>query len=244
MDTNPIPVLLVLLTLATGLVLLRHRVAARRRSRWDRVQPSQLVQLSRTLFPVLLAVLLLRSFVGEPFRIPSSSMHPTLEPGDFILVNKYRYGLYPPLLRIRLKQVQQPERGDVAVFFPPGRRNYFIKRVVGLPGDRIHYRNKRLFINNREIPVRIVPGTGQREERLGAGWHPLRLDPQRQPQNFSAVVRPGHYFMMGDNRDNSQDSRFWGQVPERDVVGPAVAVWMHWRGITQLPSFRQVRRIP
>ncbi len=243
MDTNPIPVLLVFLTLATAAVLLAHRIAAGRRRRWEQQEPSRLAALSRTLFPVLLAVLLLRSFLAEPFRIPSSSMQPTLAPGDFILVNKYRYGLHLPILRTQLTEGKRPGRGDVVVFFPPGQGSYFIKRVVGLPGDRIRYRDKSLYINGQKAPLREA-AAGLQEELMGGEWHPLRLRPERPAQDFFTVVRPGHYFMMGDNRDNSQDSRAWGQVPQKDIVGPALLVWMHWEGLRQLPSFRQVRLIP
>jgi len=242
LDTNPIPVLLVFLTLGTGLVLLVHRISTGRRRRWEVQEPTQLVTISRTLFPVLLVVLLLRSFLAEPFRIPSSSMQPTLAPGDFILVNKYRYGLHLPILRTRMTEGKRPERGDVVVFFPPGQGSYFIKRVVGLPGDRIRYQDKRLYINGRRVPVRETAG-GELQEKLAGKWHPLRFHPERPAQDFFTVVQSDHYFMMGDNRDNSQDSRVWGQVPEQDAVGPALLVWMHWQGITSLPSFRRVRLI-
>jgi len=206
------------------------------------------VEYARSFFPVLLVVFLLRSFLVEPFQIPSSSMVPTLQVGDYILVNKYTYGLRLPVLRTKVVALNEPRRGDVMVFFPPHMNDtYFIKRVVGLPGDTVTYRDKRLYINGAEVPLEPAAGGSGGEARyklareaLGEARHLVQADSLLPPRDFSVVVKPGHYFMMGDNRDNSSDSRIWGQVPERDIVGKAFAVWMHWESLLSVPSFDRV----
>ena len=205
------------------------------------------VEYAKSFFPLLAFVLVLRSFLYEPFQIPSSSMVPTLQVGDYILVNKYRYGLRLPVTRTKIWDVSSPQRGDVMVFYPPHANDqYYIKRVIGVPGDRVQYRNKQLSVNGRPIPrewLADVPGArriqiGLEEPRENRG-HLVQIDHLRPVRDFSVVVRPGHYFMMGDNRDNSSDSRVWGQVPERDIVGEAVAIWMHWESLFSIPSFER-----
>jgi signal peptidase I len=210
-----------------------------------------LVEYAKSFFPVLLLVFVLRSFLVEPFQIPSSSMVPTLEVGDYILVNKYTYGIRLPVVRTKVLALNEPQRGDVMVFFPPHMNDtYFIKRVIGLPGDIISYRQKRLYINGKEAPLEmlaVVPDGGSRYamgmETIGDATHLVQENQARPPQDFSVQVKPGHYFMMGDNRDNSSDSRIWGQVPEKDIVGKAFAVWMHWDSLFSIPSFSRVGRI-
>lgn len=207
-----------------------------------------IVEYARSFFPVLAAVFILRSFLFEPFQIPSSSMVPTLQVGDYILVNKFTYGLRLPVLRDKVVDFGQPERGDVMVFFPPHlNKTYFIKRVVGIPGDRIEYRNKRLFVNGEELPrewvASEVDGFARVQKGLedaGQGPHLMQVNMTRPARDFAVTVKPGHYFMMGDNRDNSSDSRVWGQVPERDIVGKAVAIWMHWESLLSIPSFARL----
>ncbi|MFY0992502.1 signal peptidase I [Halomonas sp. C05BenzN] len=208
------------------------------------------VDYSRSFFPVLLVVLVLRSFVVEPFQIPSGSMRPTLEVGDFILVNKFTYGLRLPVVHTRIVEFNEPERGDVMVFrFPSEPSVNFIKRVVGLPGDRIRYEGKQLFVNGEPVTKRLLseagpgaPGELLLEERLGELAHRIYNNPRDPgPQVRELVVPEGHYFTMGDNRDHSNDSRYWGFVPEENIVGRAFAVWMHWDG--GLPSFTSMRRI-
>ncbi|MGI9289349.1 MAG: signal peptidase I [Pseudomonadales bacterium] len=206
------------------------------------------VEYARSLFPVLALVLILRSFVIEPFQIPSRSMVPTLEVGDFILVNKFTYGLRLPVIRNKVWDNNDPKRGDVMVFFPPHKKQYFIKRVIGLPGDYIEYRNKTLFINGEEMQQTLVaelppgqPTMRLTTEQIGGAEHSVQQLLQRfNDTEFSVKVKPNHYFMMGDNRDNSQDSRIWGQVPEQNIVGKAFAIWMHWEKFTSLPSFKRV----
>ncbi|MBE0464382.1 MAG: signal peptidase I [Halomonadaceae bacterium] len=208
------------------------------------------VDYARSFFPVLLVVLVVRSFIVEPFQIPSGSMRPTLEVGDFILVNKFAYGLRLPVVHDRILEVDDPERGDVMVFrFPDEPSVNFIKRVVGLPGDRIRYEDKQLYINDEPIAKTLVeegPETAPQElllqEQLGSASHAIYNNPRDPgPQMREVEVPEGHYFMMGDNRDHSNDSRYWGFVPEENIVGRAFAVWMHWDG--GLPSFSSVRSI-
>ena len=204
------------------------------------------VEYAKSFFPVLAVVLVLRSFLYEPFQIPSSSMVPTLEVGDYILVNKFSYGLRLPVTRTKVLDIGEPERGDVMVFFPPHQNDtYYIKRVIGKPGDRVAYRNKQLVVNGEPVPQEWLAEfpNGRYSVKMGreslpeTDGHLMQLDNRRGPRNFSVLVKPGHYFMMGDNRDNSSDSRVWGQVPERDIVGKAVAIWMHWEAFLSVPSF-------
>jgi signal peptidase I len=213
--------------------------APRRRARGVARDPV-LVDYSRSFFPVILIVLVLRSFLYEPFRIPSDSMMPTLIQGDFIFVNKWRYGLRLPVINTRIVEIGKPERGDVIVFRKPSEPSVvFIKRLVGLPGDTIRVTGVQVFVNG--TPSQIEPGelysgpkseqypfTHVGEERLGGGPHAILLDPARPGFEGEWQVPPGHYFMMGDNRNNSRDSRFpeVGFVPEANVIGKAEAIWL------------------
>lgn len=201
-------------------------------------------EYAKSFFPVLLVVLILRSFLMEPFKIPSASMVPTLEVNDFILVNKYAYGLRLPVTGDRLLAVGEPARGDVMVFFPPNDKRYFIKRVIGLPGDEIRLDNNVLYINGVRMGQEAVtvhegypPVMVAMEDLQGVEHLMQRFTVPTAHSQYQATVPPGHYFMMGDNRDNSSDSRFWGMVPESNVVGKAVFVWMHWGAWLSLPSF-------
>jgi len=204
---------------------------------------SLIVEYAKAFFPVILVVFLLRSFLMEPFRIPSGSMLPTLKIGDFILVNKFAYGVRLPIANIKIVETGEPKRGDVMVFrFPNDPSVNFIKRVIGLPGDEIEYRNKTLYINGKEMPrkssnenyqifeagSRFVT-TQQFDENLDGVVHKVLLDPTRSQANLKFQKVPeGHYFVMGDNRDYSNDSRYWGFVPEKNVVGKAILVWFSW----------------
>lgn len=212
-------------------------------------------EYAKSFFPVLALVLVLRSFIVEPFQIPSGSMMPTLQVGDYILVNKFTYGLRLPVLGTKFYEVDEPKRGDSMVFFPPHKDIYFIKRVIGLPGDQITYKNKILFINGKEMeqtflaaepPIR--PQRSLISENLDGVEHSIYTARQRFTVSestdlrgdFSVTVKPGHYWMMGDNRDNSSDSRFWGQVPEERIVGKAFAIWLHWPSISDIPTFSRL----
>ena len=196
------------------------------------------VDYARSFFPLILIVLVLRSFVGEPFRIPSGSMLPTLLVGDFILVNKFAYGLRLPVVDTKIFDVGEPQRGDVIVFrFPEDPSIDFIKRVVGVPGDHIVYRDKQLFINGEPAPQTFIGPYGPypveaiqvRSETLGGTPHGILIMPGRgSSATLEFSVPEGEYFVMGDNRDNSNDSRGWGMVPEGNLVGRAFLVWMSW----------------
>ena len=210
-----------------------------------------LVEYSKSFFPVLLIVFVLRSFLVEPFQIPSSSMVPTLLVGDYILVNKFTYGIRLPVIRTKVLDINEPQRGDVMVFFPPHLNDtYFIKRVIGLPGDKIRYIDKVLYVNGERISQELLaqlpparPTYRVNSEQMGEVDHQIQIDLRRRNDDFSVTVKPGHYFMMGDNRDNSSDSRVWGQVPERDIVGEAFAIWMHWESFLSVPSFKRLGSI-
>ena len=239
--------LLVASVLFTGLVWLIDSLlfASRRHQvkKGQAVHEPLLVEYSKSFFPVLLAVMILRSFLYEPFRIPSGSMMPSLLVGDFILVNKYDYGLRLPVTHTRLTSGDAPKRGEVAVFrFPDNESLDFIKRIIGLPGDHISYYNRRLMINGEPLKVDrvgIYPGQGTAADSMKGGEvfiehidgisHEMMTDPQVSfSANGELIVPEGHYFVMGDNRDHSNDSRFWGFVPEQNLVGKAVRIWMHW----------------
>ena len=199
------------------------------------------VEYARSFFPVFLIVLLLRSFVVEPFRIPSASMMPTLLIGDFILVNKFDYGIRLPVINAKIIVNRMPRRGDVIVFrYPEDPDIPFIKRVVGLPGDQVVYRDKTLFINGEEVSQAglgefhatgagaAMDGAAWQEEQLGDVAHGLLVDPNRPALDMQAVVPENQYFVLGDNRDNSKDSRFWGFVPDHNLIGRAFMIWMNW----------------
>ena len=199
-----------------------------------------IVEYARSFFPVLLLVLLLRSFLFEPFRIPSGSMMPTLLEGDFIFVNKFAYGLRLPVINTKIVEFGEPERGDVLVFrLPSDPAVNYIKRVVGLPGDIVEYdaQRKRITINGEPVNIDVV-GTYEDElglvlahETLGNKEHDVLLTRNTESRGGKYPVPEGHYFMMGDNRDNSKDSRYEGVefVPEENLVGRAVRIWMSWR---------------
>lgn len=200
-----------------------------------------IVEYSRSLFPVILIVLILRSFIVEPFRIPSGSMMPTLLVGDFILVNKYAYGIRLPVINTKIIDVSSPKRGDVAVFrYPKDPSTDYIKRVIGLPGDRISYFNKVVYVNGEameQLDQSVYQGVGSGIgmsgnrlllEKLDTLDHNILIDDNKPIMNGDFIVPTGHYFVMGDNRDNSNDSRFWGTVPQDNLVGKAFMIWMNW----------------
>ncbi|MES1947721.1 signal peptidase I [Salinisphaera sp. C84B14] len=229
---------LALATIATGIVWLIDRfLIAPRRGKHE--EPNGFIEFARSFFPVLLAVLLLRAFVFEPFRIPSKSMVPTLLVGDFVLVNKFSYGLRAPVFHTKLLDLGEPERGEVVVFrYPPDPTKDYIKRVIGMPGDQITYADEHLFINGEPVDLEqlgvydgpdadALSSMHQFMETLPEGMqHPiLQVDGRRGP-DVSVTVPENKYFVMGDNRDNSADSRVWGFVPEENLVGKAFMIWM------------------
>ncbi len=201
-----------------------------------------LVEYSKAFFPVILIVFVLRSFIAEPFRIPSGSMLPTLNIGDFILVNKFSYGFRLPIINEKIISVSDPERGDIMVFrFPHDTKMHFVKRVIGLPGDKIEYRDEKLFINGKLMPQKPDGKYGFKNganrnlslnkltEDLESVKHNILLDPQRKSSQIMKFSVPeGQYFVMGDNRNYSNDSRYWGFVPDKNVVGRAFFIWFSW----------------
>lgn len=222
---------------------------------------SLLIEYAKSFFPVILIVFMLRSFLVEPFRIPSGSMIPTLKVGDFILVNKYTWGIRLPVANVKILDINQPQRGDVMVFrYPVDPSLDYIKRVVGLPGDKIEYtRDKQLYVNGTKVPLEFdcdyeYPKAGFNmvnaklyRERLNGHAHSVLVQPEDPPvrleqvrtfqhrsncdyndRGFVCTVPAGHYFAMGDNRDDSTDSRYWGFVPDAHIVGKAFFVWMNF----------------
>ena len=240
--------ILVLLTATAGVVWLLD-VLLLRRARIDAAAaaiesppPAEpvIVEYAKSFFPILLLVLVIRSFLFEPFRIPSESMMPTLFKGDFIFVNKFAYGLRLPVVNTKILKIGEPKHGDVVVFRLPSDPSIdYIKRVVGLPGDVVEYEDssKQLKINGQPVEMQLLgayegePFTTIGREKLGEHDHQLLVRRGAVSRGGRYVVPPGGYFMMGDNRDNSRDSRFEGVefVPEENLVGRAVGIWMNWR---------------
>ena len=242
--------ILVVLTAVSGAVILYNRLFKRDdeiTESSDERSESMLLEYSRSFFPVLLFVLIIRSFIFEPFRIPSGSMMPTLLQGDYIFVKKYAYGLRLPVLEKKVIATGEPQRGDVVVFRLPSDPNInYIKRVVGLPGDRVVYREHRLTINGESVELNRdedTPAHGeitQFVETLGDRKHAILIArPGNTMRDGVYVIPEGAYFMMGDNRDNSRDSRFIGVIPEEFLVGEAVRIWMHMDGI-EWPTWARI----
>ena len=255
---------LFVLLLASGLVWLLEVVWLRKVRAEGGAQPWW-VEYSVSFFPVILIVFVLRSFLVEPFKIPSGSMIPTLLVGDFILVNKFTYGVRLPIINRKILDMNDPQRGEVMVFrFPDDPSLDYIKRVVGVPGDRIEYRDKQLSINGVAVPLRRTDDYLSKErmqfsvryvEKFGATEHQIIVDedaPSILPQSrtfpyagncqyntsgFVCVVPPGHYFMMGDNRDSSSDSRVWGFVPDENIVGKAFFIWLNFSDFGRFGRF-------
>lgn len=222
-------------TVITGIIsLIDILFFAPRRKRAGKEKMPMVFDYSRSFFPVLLIVFLLRAFLFEPFRIPSGSLEPTLLTGDFILVNKYDYGVRIPVIHKKVMQVGKPQRGDIIVFrWPPDQSYDLIKRVIGLPGDHVSYINKELTVNgqkiNQEVVEETTPTTTKKLEDLLGVKHQIYINTDRLSPDYKDIVVPeGMYFVMGDNRDDSADSRYWGFVPEKNIIGKAVLVWMSW----------------
>ena len=256
---------LLLATMLTGIIWLVDIVALKKRRVTMSSEPV-LVEMARSFFPVILIVFLLRSFLFEPFKIPSGSMVPSLLVGDFILVNKYTYGVRLPVINKKIAAVNLPQRSDVMVFrYPENPSKDFIKRVIGLPGDTVSYKDKQLNINGQLVPqektglfTEVDERMNMRQfqaykEKLGAKPHLMMVDPRAASINLGGVrefpnknncvyneegmtckVPAGHYFMMGDSRDNSDDGRYWGFVPEQNIVGKAVLIWMNFGALKRI----------
>ena len=236
-----IPLLLTTLTLLTGVLALADLLFLASKRKISRREIPVVFDYARSFFPVFLLVLVIRSFLVQPYRVPTGSLEPTILPGDFILVNQYTYGLRLPVINYKLINIGSPQRGDIVLFrYPIDPSTIFVKRVVGLPGDQIVYRNKELIINGQLAEQQYVgpgleAGSGfyssvqLKTEDLVGVTHEIFINPRRHdPTDIELVVPPDNYFVMGDNRDNSNDSREWGLVPEQNLVGKAVGIWMSW----------------
>ncbi|MDP2810461.1 MAG: signal peptidase I [Rhodocyclaceae bacterium] len=257
--------ILFLLLIATGILWLADRHVFRKKRAPDAKEPWW-VEYGASFFPVILIVFFLRSFLVEPFKIPSGSMIPTLRVGDFILVNKYTYGIRLPVINKKIVELNSPRRGDVVVFrYPVDPSLDYIKRIVGLPGDKVAWLNKRLTINGQPVAMKRIDDYQDRErlfytprflETLGNVEHEILIEDEPPPfvahaaqfpfrenchyngEGVVCEVPQGHYFAMGDNRDNSQDSRVWGFVPDENLVGRAFLIWFNFSDLKRIGSFR------
>lgn len=249
------PLILTLAVLISGFIGLLD-ILLFEKNRRPGQKANWLVDNARSLFPVLLIVWIIRSFIVQPFRVPTGSLEPTVMPGDFLLVNQFSYGLRLPVLNTKIIPISEPKRGDIAVFrWPVNTHIDFVKRVIGLPGDHIVYQNKVLYINGVQVPQHYVgtsvdeePGLNipvvQYQENLGGVKYTINVNPAGgETQNFDLLVPAGEYFMMGDNRDDSADSRSWGFVPEQNLIGKAFLIWMSWDSQTHRPRFSRVGKV-
>ncbi|WED42088.1 signal peptidase I [Legionella cardiaca] len=244
--------LLVILSLVSGVIYLLDVLFFAKKRKADQ-KPGRIIEYSRSFFPVFILVLLLRSFLVEPFRIPSGSLEPTLHVGDFVAVNKFAYGLRLPVLETKILKIANPKTGDVAVFrWPPDPSYDYIKRVIGVPGDKISYHNKVLTINGKEMKQTFIEYTtdessghavAKYRENLNGVEHEIYIRPDVHADDFDVVVPQGQYFMMGDNRDDSADSRFWGFTPDEYLRGKAFLVWMSWNGKTDSVRWGRIGRL-
>jgi signal peptidase I len=251
------PLFMLLMLLLTGIIWLVDYLFFEAKRVTSTTEPTA-VEYAKSFFPVILLVFVIRSFIAEPFKIPSASMNPTLLAGDYILVNKFTYGLRVPVWNSVFLNVSEPKRGDVMVFhFPPNPKIDYIKRVIGLPGDRIQYQDKQLTINGQQVAMVALEGADyemqgesiiksrQLEEQLPNMRHNVLL--HNMPNRYVAdslggrflngetvIVPEGHYYVMGDNRDNSSDSRVWGFVPERNLVGRAFSIWFNFDDFSRI----------
>jgi signal peptidase I len=239
MNLNFALILIILIVLCGALILLDKLYFAKRREA-SAHQPKW-AEYARAFFPIFLLVLLIRSFAGELFRIPSGSLEPTLQVGDMVLVNKFRYGLRLPVLNKKFIEVSEPRRGDISVFLWPNDPSiYYVKRVIGVPGDEIEYKDKQFIINGEPVSqtfvgdVSIFDGAGrlqqvqQWQEELDGKTYSIYKRPGVKAEDFTITVPEGHYFMIGDNRDDSMDSRHWGFVADDLIVGKATLIVLSW----------------
>ena len=244
--------ILVLLSFISGFIYLLDVVFwAKKRS--PAQKPGRIIEYSRSFFPVFFIVLSLRSFLVEPFRIPSGSLEPTLLVGDFVAVNKFAYGLRLPVWEKKVVSIAEPKTGEIAVFrWPPDPSYDYIKRVIGVPGDKISYHNKTLSVNGKEASRTFVEYTmdessgkavAKYKEDLNGVVHDIFIRADVPSVDFDVVVPEGSYFMMGDNRDDSADSRYWGFVPESYLRGKAFLVWMSWNGKTDNLRWSRIGRL-
>ena len=233
---------LTLAVVITGVIALLDVLFWARKRRRENTKQPVVIEYARSFFPVLLLVLVIRSFIVQPYRVPSSSLVPTVLPGDFIAVKQYEYGLRLPVLNTKIVNVSEPKHGQIFLFrYPVDPNVTFVKRVIGVPGDHIQYKNKVLYINGVEAKQKLLESThyidengvyftvNRMEEDLDGVKHQIFVQPEGgETQDIDVVVPPGHYFAMGDNRDDSGDSRSWGFVPEENLIGQAFWIFMSW----------------
>ena len=251
---NNIVLVLMLLLLGSGVVfLLDIFIFAPKRKKLGQ-EPSHIIESIKSIFPVLLIVLLIRSFLVQPYRVPTGSLEPTIMPGDFILVNQFSYGLRLPLLNKKIVDIGEPKRGDITLFqFPKNRAVVYVKRIIGLPGDYIEYSNKELYVNGEHASQKIIQQDLAKDDNCNAEFnttsgedeqkskvlrkvenflgvsHDILVSPSKNHgQDYYLIVPEGQYFVMGDNRDSSYDSRYWGFVPEENLIGKAMCIWFSW----------------
>lgn len=243
---------LVVLSLISGVIYLLDVLFWAKKRRPEQ-KPTRLIEYSRSFFPIFFIVLLLRSFLIEPFRIPSGSLEPTLLVGDFVAVNKFSYGLRLPVWEKKVLSIANPKTGEIAVFrWPPDPSYDYIKRVIGVPGDKVVYQNKILTINGHEMKQTFVEYTtdessgkavAKYRENLNGIEHYIFVRPDVPAVDFEVEVPEGQYFMMGDNRDDSADSRFWGFVADNYLRGKAFLVWMSWNSNTDMIRWSKIGRL-
>jgi signal peptidase I len=236
--------LLTLLTIFSGIIWWIDAKWFRAARKKAKKKEPMLIDYSRSLFPIFFVVLIIRAFILQPFRVPSGSLEPTVMPGDFVAVSQFAYGLRLPITHTKILSIGEPKVGDIAVFrYPANPSIDFIKRIVGVPGDHVVYKNKTLYINGKKMKQTFIKNTfdyhadgtkypaREMQENLNGIKHKIiRRDPGYETSNFDVVVPKGYYFAMGDNRDDSADSRFWGYVPEKNLIGKAFMIWMSWNG--------------
>jgi signal peptidase I len=251
------PFILTMLVLISGVIALLDIIFwAKKREKEQK--PSIFIEYSRSFFPVLFIVLIIRSFIIQPYRVPTGSLEPTILPGDFIAVNQFAYGLRLPIGNFKIVPIGEPKRGDIVLFhWPVNPSIIFVKRVVGLPGDHIIYQNKILTINGKVAPQQAIttildiepdyppiPVEERSEDLLGVTHNiQVRTDGGGETANIDIVVPPNCYFMMGDNRDNSDDSRMWGCVPEANLVGKAFVIWLSWDSEQHSLRWRRIGKL-
>lgn len=243
------PLVLVILTALSGLIYLMDVLFWEKKRLAKNKKMPVFIDYARSFFTIFLLVLIIRSFIVSPFRVPSGSMEPTIVPNDFIIVNQFAYGLRLPVLNTKVVSIGEPKRGDVVVFRYPGDPKVdFIKRAVGLPGDHVVYKDRQLTINGKLVETKLIGdgwdleepvapdvATWTYEETLGTAKHRIYgwKSGARSDAPVDVIVPKNMYFMMGDNRDNSGDSRFFGFVPEENIVGKAVVIWFSWAGFRE-----------
>lgn len=239
--------ILVVLTALTGVItLIDILYFAKRRKK----SMPKLIEHARSFFPVLLAVVIFRSFLIEPFRIPSGSLEPTLLVGDFVAVNKFIYGIRLPVIEKKIFEISHPKTGEIVVFrWPPDPTLDYIKRVIGVPGDTVAYHDKKLYLNGKEVPQKFLnyetdPASGKTvaryQENLNGVIHDIYTRPEAPAEDFEIKVPENAYFMMGDNRDDSADSRYWGVVSDEYLRGKAFLIWMSWDAQQYSVRFKRI----